>query len=74
MKTDVKPTENTAENGNKSKPLLVAVISDEEIENKLIELGYVDSLDEFEEPTWDEGRLYWARKAFVEGVKWANSH
>ncbi len=25
MKTDTKPTENTAESGNKSKPLLVAV-------------------------------------------------
>jgi len=62
------------EQSNSTKPVLVAVISDEEIEAKLTDLGYVDSLNEFEEPTWDEGRLYWARKAFIEGVKWANSH
>lgn len=29
MKTDTKPTENTAENSNKSKPLLCEVLSDE---------------------------------------------
>tara|TARA_R110000782_G_scaffold228362_1_gene314918 strand:+ start:149 stop:388 length:240 start_codon:yes stop_codon:yes gene_type:complete len=40
------------------------------IENRFIELGYVNSLNEFEEPTWDEGKLHWAQKGFIEGVKW----
>ena len=35
MKTDTKPTENLAECGNKSKPLLAGVISREEYLNAL---------------------------------------
>ena len=31
MKTDVKPTENTAENGNTSKPLLADVASGDKV-------------------------------------------
>ena len=54
--------------------MLVAVISDEEIEKEMIKRGYYQYIGEFEEDVWDEGKLHWARKCFVEGVKWANSH
>ena len=67
-----KHSENT-EPSNSTKPVLPAVISEEEVEAKMVELGYVDSLNEFEEPTWDEGKLYWARRAFIEAIKWVNS-
>lgn len=42
---------------------------DAELERRKI-IQYID--DEWDEPHWDEGKLYWARKMFREGAKWAN--
>jgi hypothetical protein len=41
---------------------------DAELERRSI-VQYNDDHDD--EPHWDEGKLYWARKMFNEGAKWA---
>lgn len=66
-------TDNSAQDKNATKEdnILVTVISDEEIEKEMIKRGYYQHIGEFEEEVWDESRLYWARKCFDEGVKWA---
>lgn len=52
---------------------LVSISFDEEIDAELERRGIVQYFDEDDdEPQWDEGKLYWARKMFREGAKWAN--
>lgn len=47
------------------------LFTEKEIEKMLIEIGYVQSVDEFGNETWDEGKLHWARIGFIEGLKLA---
>jgi hypothetical protein len=69
--SSTKPTENTAKCGNKSKPLLAVVPSDDEIETAAID--YRDKSDN--ENTDEETMLininwYDKQEAFTAGVKW----
>ena len=71
MITDTKQTLNLAENGNKSKPLLAVVPSDDEIETASID--YRDKSDD--ENTDEETMMisvnwYDKQEAFQAGVKW----
>ncbi len=45
---------------------------DDEINIELENRKYVQYLNEFEEESWDEGKLHWVRRGFTEGAKWAN--
>lgn len=40
------------------------------IEDELTKRGYSQQLDDMGENLWDEARLHWARKCFIEGAKW----
>lgn len=51
---------------------VVSVSFDDEIDAELERRGVVQYNDDDDEPHWDEGKLYWARKMFREGAKWAN--
>jgi len=51
----------------------VSVSFDDEIDIELEKRSIVQyNDDDDDEPHWDEGKLYWARKMFREGAKWAN--
>ena len=51
----------------------VSVSFDDEIDAELERRSIVQyNDDDDDEPHWDEGKLYWARKMFREGAKWAN--
>ena len=51
---------------------VVSVSFDDEIDAELERRGVVQYNDDDDEPQWDEGKLYWSRKMFREGAKWAN--
>ena len=51
---------------------VVSVSFDDEIDAELERRSIVQYNDDDDEPHWDEGKLYWARKMFREGAKWAN--
>ena len=51
----------------------VGISFDDEIDAELFRRNIVQYKDEEDdEPHWEEGKLYWARKMFKEGAKWAN--
>lgn len=50
----------------------VSVSFDDEIDAELERRRIVQYNDDDDDPHWDEGKLYWARKMFKEGAKWAN--
>lgn len=50
----------------------VSVSFDDEIDAELERRRIVQYNDDDNDPHWDEGKLYWARKMFREGAKWAN--
>ncbi len=50
----------------------VSVSFDDEINIELTKRGIYQKIDEDGDFVWDESKLYWARKMFIEGAKWAN--
>jgi hypothetical protein len=50
----------------------VSVSFDDEIDAELERRSIVQYMDDDDEPHWDEGKLYWARKMFRDGAKWVN--
>lgn len=63
-------------NNGETQPLNIPVVSvsfDDEIDAELERRSIVQyNDDDDDEPQWDEEKLYWARKMFREGAKWAN--
>lgn len=55
----------------KLKKINISVPTDEEINAELKRRGVFQYIDEGDnEPHWDAGKLYFARKMFKEGIKW----
>ena len=49
-------------------------IPDKEVQLELFGRGVYEHQNENGDDMWDDGKLYWARKMFIEGVEWARNY
>lgn len=49
------------------------LFTNKEIEEFFEDIKYVQTFDCDDEPTWDEGKLHWAREGFKKGIKFSEN-